>query len=107
MSRWIKKGDRVLVTCGNDRGRTGEVLSRKEERVVVQGINVRTKYIKRQGQASSKEPVSMEMAVHVSNLAPCNEEGKPLKLKVRFNKSGKKELVYRAGKKTELWRRIG
>ena len=47
MSKWIRKGDRVLVIAGNDKGKAGEVLSRDEDRVIVQGINVRKKHMRR------------------------------------------------------------
>ena len=43
----IKKGDKVVITAGNDRGETGIVLSRTEERAIVQGINVRKKHGKK------------------------------------------------------------
>ncbi len=50
MAQWIKKGDKVLVMTGNDKGRTGAVLRRKGERIVIQGINIRKKHVKRQAQ---------------------------------------------------------
>ena len=48
MPRHIKKGDTVIVTAGNDKGRTGEVLRvlTDADRVVVQGVNMRTKHLK-------------------------------------------------------------
>ena len=41
MSRWIKKGDKIVVIAGNDRGKTGEVVARQGQRVIVQGVNIR------------------------------------------------------------------
>ena len=41
MSKWIRRGDQVVVIAGNDKGKTGEVLGRTAERVLVQGVNVR------------------------------------------------------------------
>ena len=40
MSRWIKKGDKIVVIAGNDRGKTGEVVARQGQRVIVQGVNI-------------------------------------------------------------------
>lgn len=44
----IKKGDNVVVLSGNDKGKTGEVIDviPKTEKIVVKGINVRTKHVK-------------------------------------------------------------
>ena len=48
MPRHIRKGDMVMVRAGNDRGATGEVLRIvvKHDRVVVQGVNMRSKHLK-------------------------------------------------------------
>ena len=46
MSKWIKKGDKVIITCGNDRGKTGEVIARGEDSVIVRDINIRQKHVK-------------------------------------------------------------
>ena len=82
MSKRILKGDRVLVIAGNDRGRTGEVLSRGEDRVLVQGINIRKKHLKRTQQTQGGRIVEMEVPIHVSNVCLCDKEGKRLKGKV-------------------------
>lgn len=81
MSKWIRKGDRVLVIAGNDRGRTGEVLVRSEDRVAVQGINIRKKHLKRTQQTQGGRIVDMEVPIHISNVCLCDKEGKRLKVK--------------------------
>jgi large subunit ribosomal protein L24 len=66
----------VIVTAGNDKGATGEVLRvlPKEDRVVVQGVNIRAKHIK----PSQKNPqggiLRVEMPVHISNVSPVVQE---------------------------------
>lgn len=107
MSKWIKKGDKVVIIAGNDKGKTGEVIARQEDRVIVQGINIRKKHAKRQKKAPGAEILEMEMPFHVSNVAICSEEGKPVKVKVRFDKSGAKELFYKEGSKEVLFRKVG
>ncbi|MCI1747381.1 MAG: 50S ribosomal protein L24 [Acidipropionibacterium sp.] len=70
----IKKGDRVKVIAGNDKGAIGEVLSvdPKRERVVVQGVNIR-KHHRRDtpnpdGSANKGGIISSEAPIHVSNV---------------------------------------
>jgi large subunit ribosomal protein L24 len=92
--KWIKKGDKVLVISGNDRGKVGEVIAKKESRILVQGINVRKRHMKARQQGQKSEIVSMERPVHISNVALCTGDGKKLKLNVKLGKDGSKELVY-------------
>ena len=66
----IKKGDTVYVNAGNDKGKTGKVLSvaPSEDRVIVEGINMVSKHTK----PNSKQPqggiVKQEAPIHISNL---------------------------------------
>ncbi len=105
MSKWIKKGDKVLVTAGNEKGKIGTILARKGDRVVVQGLNIRKKHVKRKTQVD-KGIVEMEMPIHASNVAVCTEEGKKIKLKVKFTSKGKKQLVYMDKDKEVVFREI-
>ena len=105
MSKWIRKGDRVVVIAGNDKGKTGEVLSRGEDRVLVQGINVRKKHLKRTQETQGGRIIHMEVPVHISNVRLCDKEGKPLKIKVKEVK-GKRELVYKASGKEAVYRSV-
>jgi large subunit ribosomal protein L24 len=106
MSKWIKKDDKVLVIAGNERGRSGKVLSRDEDRVVVQGLNIRKKHVKRKSKVPTPEIMEMEMPMHISNVRICSDADKPLRLKVRIKDDGKKELVYKEGKKEVVFREI-
>ncbi|MCC6470041.1 MAG: 50S ribosomal protein L24 [Alphaproteobacteria bacterium] len=93
----IKKGDKVIVIAGRDRGRTGEVLRvvPKEARVLVQGVNM----IKRHTRAKPGETggiVEKEALIHISNVAHVDpKDGKATRVgfkvldgdrKVRFAK---------------------
>lgn len=106
MSKWIKKGDRVLVIAGNDRGKTGEILSRGEDRVIVQGVNVRKKHLKRTQQTQGGRIIEMEVPIHISNVCLCDKEGKRLKVKVQADSSGNKELVLKGGAKGAAHRSV-
>ena len=70
MSAKIKKGDRVIVTTGRSKGKTGEVLKvlPKENRAIVQGVNVVKRHT-RPTQATAGGIIEKEAAVHLSNLA--------------------------------------
>lgn len=106
MSKWIRKGDKVVVIAGNDKGKTGEVIVRRGERVIVQGINIRKKHAKRQQKAPGTEILEMEMPLNISKVALCNGEDKPVRAKVRVNKNGAKELYYLADDKEIMLRQV-
>ena len=88
----IKKGDRVVVTTGRDRGRQGEVLRvlRKEDRLVVQGVNM----VKRHQRPSAGHPggiVDKEASIHISNVAHIDpDSGKPTRVGYRMLDDGRK-----------------
>jgi len=79
MSKKFKKGDRILVIAGNERGKTGEILSRSDERVLVQGLNLRKKHLKPTQQSQGGRIIEMEAPIHISNVTLCDKEGKRLK----------------------------
>jgi large subunit ribosomal protein L24 len=66
----IKKGDTVQVIAGKDKGKTGEVLRTLpyENRVVVQGINIRTRHVKPTQEGETGRIVSEEASIHASNV---------------------------------------
>ncbi len=92
-SKKVRTGDTVLVITGNNKGQKGKVLSCAGEKVLVQGVNICKKHVKRSEQNPKGGVVEMERPIHVSNVSPCDAEGKKLKLKVRMN-GDDKELVY-------------
>ena len=104
MSKWIRKGDRVLVIAGNNKGKSGEVLARRGDRVVVQEVNIRKKHMKRTQESQGGRIVEMEMPIHISNVCICNQDGKALKVRCRIGNDGSKELVY--GEKQTVLRTV-
>ena len=70
MAAKIKKGDKVVVITGSDKGRTGEVLKvlTDENRVIVQGVKMVKRHT-RQSQVSQGGIIEKEAAIHVSNVA--------------------------------------
>ena len=93
MSKWIRKGDKVYVRSGNEKGQVGTVLQVKEDRVVLEGLNIRKKHVKPK-QRMQPGVVDMEAPIHISNVCLCNAEGKPVKVKVKIDDEGAKQLIY-------------
>lgn len=88
----IKKGDKVVVLSGRDKGKSGEVLSvlRKDERVIVQGVNM----MKRHTKQRPGEPggiLEKEAAIHVSNVAHVDPKSQqPTRVGYRVLDDGRK-----------------
>jgi large subunit ribosomal protein L24 len=93
----IKKGDKVIVLAGKDKGKQGEVLRviPTENRAVVSGINVAKRHQK-QTPAQQGGIVSMSLPIHVSNLALRDpKSGKPTRVGYKTLGDGKKVRVAR------------
>jgi large subunit ribosomal protein L24 len=92
MAAKIKKGDRVVLLAGKDKGQKGSVLKvlPKENRVLVEGINL----VKRHTKATQQDPQggikTKEATVHVSNVALVDKNGKPTR--VGFKVDGDKKV---------------
>jgi large subunit ribosomal protein L24 len=94
MSKWIRKDDNVYITTGNDKGKTGVVMRRVKDKVVVKGVNVRKKNMRRTKDKKSQQFVYLEMPIHISNVALCDKEEKKIK-NLKLKKEGsEKNLVY-------------
>ncbi len=88
----IKKGDRVIVLGGRDRGKQGEVLKvmPKENRALVRGVNMVRRH-QRQTAAQEGGIISKEGPIAISNLALEDpRDGKPTRVGFRFLEDGKK-----------------
>lgn len=93
-------GDTVQVIAGSDKGKTGEIIQilRKEDRVIVEGVNMVTKHIKPSQTDPEGGIVTREAPIHVSNVAYYDSKAKQtVKIGYAFDEEGKK---YRINKKT-------
>jgi large subunit ribosomal protein L24 len=94
MAAKIKKGDRVVLLTGKDKGRTGNVtrVMPKDARVVVSGLNM----VQRHTRPSQGDPQGgikhKEASVHVSNVAIVDSNGKPTRVGFKVE-DGKKVRV--------------
>jgi len=99
MAAKIRKGDRVQVLAGRDKGKRGEVLSvmPKDERALVQGVNMVKRHQKPQGLNRPGGIVEKEAPIHLSNLALVDPKSdKPTRVGFRVLEDGKKVRVARA-----------
>ncbi|MGZ0186438.1 MAG: 50S ribosomal protein L24 [Alphaproteobacteria bacterium] len=93
--RRIRKGDQVAILAGRDKGRRGEVLRviPKEDRVVVQGVNM-VKRHRKPSQTSAGGIEEFEATIHVSNVAHVDPDSdKPTRVGFKTLEDGRKVRV--------------
>ncbi|MEO0587306.1 MAG: 50S ribosomal protein L24 [Planctomycetota bacterium] len=93
MARHVRRGDTVMIRSGSDKGRTGKVLRVlvEEERVVVEGINVKVKHVKpTQQNPRGGGRTQIEMPVHISNVMPVDQNGKATRVRFETKADGSK-----------------
>lgn len=91
----IRKGDKVVILSGKDKGRNGEVIkvNPEENTAIVRGINM-VKRHQRQTQTQEAGIISKEAPIHISKLAIADpKDGKPTRVGFRIEKDGKKVRV--------------
>jgi len=79
----VKKGDKVMVISGKDKGKTGNILAAfpKQSRVLVEGINIVKKHAKPSQENPQGGILSQEASIHVSNVMPIDpKSGKPTRV---------------------------
>jgi large subunit ribosomal protein L24 len=95
MAAKIRKGDKVVVLTGRDKGRTGEVVEvhPRTERALVRGVNL----VKRHQRQSAQQEggiISKELPVHLSNIAIADpRDGKPTRVGFKVGADGRKVRV--------------
>ena len=102
MAAKIRKGDKVVMLTGRDKGRTGEVVEVRpdDDRVLVRGINM----VKRHQKQSAQQEggiISKELPVHLSNVAIADpKDGKPTRIGFKFVGSGDDRKKVRVAKRS-------
>lgn len=92
----IKKGDTVIVNTGKDAGKKGKVLAVlvKENKVLVEGVNIRTKHVKARKQGEESGIVKSEAPINASNVNIfCEKCNKGVKVAVKVSENGEKTRV--------------
>ena len=93
----LQKGDTVIVNSGAEKGKKGEILKvlRADNKVIVQGVNLRTRHVKARKQGQESGILKVESPIHISKVnyyCPKCEKGVKLGVKVV---DGKKTRVCR------------
>jgi large subunit ribosomal protein L24 len=100
MAAKIRKGDKVVVLAGRDKGRSGEVIEVRpaDNRALVRGVNM-VKRHQRQTAQQEGGIISKELAVHLSNIALADpKDGKPTRVGFKVQADGKKiRIAKRSG----------
>jgi len=94
MAAKIRKGDKVVVLSGRDKGRTGEVFEVRptDNTALVRGINMVRRHQK-QTQNQEGGIVSKEAPIHLSNIAYLGKDGKPTRVGFKIQADGKKVRI--------------
>jgi large subunit ribosomal protein L24 len=94
MAAKIRKGDKVVILTGKDKGKTGSVLQvfPTETRATVQGLNLHRRHTK-QTAAQDAGIYTREAPIHLSNLALVDAKGKPTRVGFKIQDDGKKVRV--------------
>jgi large subunit ribosomal protein L24 len=102
MAAKIRKGDKVIVLTGRDKGRTGEVVEVRpaDDRAIVRGVNM----VKRHQRQSAQQEggiISKESTIHLSNLAIADpKDGKPTRIGFKFIGEGETRKKVRVAKRS-------
>ncbi len=92
----VRKGDRVKIIRGNFKGQEGTVLRvlPKDNRVVIEGINLRKRHMKPTQENPEGGIVSFEAPIHASNVMLLDPTtGEPTRIRQRFDEDGTKERI--------------
>jgi ribosomal protein L24, bacterial/organelle len=96
----VKKGDKVKVISGKDKGKTGVVLAvfPKKNRVIVEGVNIVKKHAKPSQDNPQGGIISVEAAIHASNVMPIDPKtGEPTRVGYKVVDGKKVRIAKRSG----------
>jgi len=99
----IKKGDKVVVLSGRDKGMTGEVkqVITSDDKVIVEGVNLRIKH-RKASQSNQGGIERIAMPIHVSNVAYADpKDGKATRLGFKMSGDTKVRVAKRSGEQVE------
>ena len=104
MAAKIKKGDRVVVLAGKDKGRTGTVVQvmPKDDKVVVGGVNVAVRH-RKPSQANPQGGLDrFEAPLHISNVAVADKDGKPTRVRFEVRDGKKVRVAVKSGEAIDV-----
>jgi len=98
----IKKGDTVQVLSGNDKGKTGEVITviPKDSKIIVKGVNIRKKHVKPKKQGEEGGIISVECSIPACKVnVVCSKCNKPVKIGYEIEDNKKVRVCKKCGTK--------
>jgi large subunit ribosomal protein L24 len=99
----IKKGDKVVVLSGKDKGKSGEVTKSfpKDAKVIVSGVNIATRH-RKPSQANPEGGLEKrEAPMHVSKVAIATADGKPTRVRFETQDGKKVRVAVKTGEKID------
>lgn len=96
----IHKGDKVQVIAGKDKGKQGTVLAThaSDNRLVVEGVNIATRHIKKQG-TTPGQIIKIEKPIQASNVMILDPEtGKPTRIAIKMEGAKRVRIAKKSGK---------
>lgn len=90
----LKVGDKVIVIAGKDKGKEGKIITKKGEKVFVEGVNMVKKHVKPNGQDQTGGIIDKEAYIHVSNVMIIDPKTKKrARIAKQIDKDGNKVRV--------------
>ena len=94
----LKKGDKVVVIAGSNKGKEGTITKVLDEKVIIEGVNLRKKHLKPKNNNGTGEIIEQEAPIHASNVMIIDPKTKkPTKIKKVIDEKGK---IIRISKKS-------
>ena len=88
--RRLKTGDKVVVIAGANKGKEGKIIRVLEDKVIIEGVNIRKKHLKPKNNNGTGEIIEREAPIHASNVMPIDPKTKkPTRVGIEI-KDGKK-----------------
>ena len=87
----LKKGDKVVVIAGSNKGKEGTITKVLDEKDIIEGVNLRKKHLKPKNNNGTGEIIEQEAPIHASNVMIIDPKTKkPTKIKKVIDEKGKK-----------------
>ncbi|MFW5880006.1 MAG: 50S ribosomal protein L24 [Spirochaetota bacterium] len=95
----IRRDDQVKVIAGKDKGKVGRVLrvDRDKERVLVEGVNLAKKAMRKKRQEDRGGIMDIEMPIHISNVMPVTKSGEPTRVGMKVEDGKKTRIARKSG----------
>jgi len=95
MARHVRKGETVMITAGDHKGKTGEIMRvlTKKDAVLIKGVNLRTKHLKPTQRNPQGGVITREAPIHLSNVSPIDGSGRATRVRFVTKGDGSKVRV--------------